>query len=1061
MKPIYIEMQAFGSYLDEKINFSKVDHGLFLITGDTGAGKTTIFDAITFALYGKTSGGRREGRMMRSQYAEKSLLTQVKFQFKYAGDVYTITRTPHQPKYKLDKKTNAYVELKTPHLPTVELVLPDGTVYPGKKEETDGKIEEIIGLSAEQFTQVAMLAQGDFMKLLLASSEDRKEIFARIFDTRIYGKIEWLLKRKLDAAEEKLDENKREISRELGRVECAEGSVYREAWQEEARYGFFRESGSEALLNTVKGILEEAKDRRRENEEAKQKNQKQVDAVQKSLHAAESVNQLFAELESRRAELVKLEHQAEEISRMQDRAALAQKAQAVELPYQQYLSSEKEKQSCKERRFALAVEIEQEKALLDRLKTEAERAQASYEEKYPSLQREMESIEASLNKYEAFAQAVLRQKENEGYMQRLGRQMEALEHQMQERGKELERLTQEIDRLRGSGQNIDLLAVKQEQLQSRKDDIAGIQKSIQSLSVQNAEWREQESLCLAASESVKRAQETYERCYHEFISNQAEILRAELKPGEPCPVCGSVRHGISGEKTEEYLPVRKTDRAAVDRAKKELEAAEREKEQAETAKRKTEGNRAVLLATIDGACRRILAGYTSYQAETQGRVAEALRETEESLKQCGRQKMKAEAEKKLLEADEKSRAQYEQAQKAAAEEREHRKEELQECRIKEKEYETDIRTLKEHLKYKTKKEAQRALDGIKRSAYVLKEQNEQCGRQYNEEKEKADRKTGELQQLTQRLENVQEAYEQGKRAYEEALKGQNFADTEAFLAARMDNSQIGKYQTAVNEYRTSVSVAQEAIRILMEQTKEKQKTDTTALEKEQTSLLREREKIEQRGKELFHIVSVNQTAYQRGEALYGKREQLREVQIMYKNLSDTANGNLSGKHLNFQTYIQRRFFKQVIAKANQRLYTMSRGQFLLQCREMKDLEGKGKSKKGLDLDVYSLINEQTRDVKTLSGGESFMAALAMALGMADMIQNSNGSVHIDTMFIDEGFGSLSEETRSEAITMLNDLAQGKRLVGIISHVTELKAQVETKLTVKKGVKGSETEWELG
>ena len=182
---------------------------------------------------------------------------------------------------------------------------------------------------------------------------------------------------------------------------------------------------------------------------------------------------------------------------------------------------------------------------------------------------------------------------------------------------------------------------------------------------------------------------------------------------------------------------------------------------------------------------------------------------------------------------------------------------------------------------------------------------------------------------------------------------------------------------------------------------------------------------------------------------------------MYKNLSDTANGNLSGKHLNFQTYIQRRFFKQVIAKANQRLYTMSRGQFLLQCREMKDLEGKGKSKKGLDLDVYSLINEQTRDVKTLSGGESFMAALAMALGMADMIQNSNGSVHIDTMFIDEGFGSLSEETRSEAITMLNDLAQGKRLVGIISHVTELKAQVETKLTVKKGIKGSETEWELG
>lgn len=289
------------------------------------------------------------------------------------------------------------------------------------------------------------------------------------------------------------------------------------------------------------------------------------------------------------------------------------------------------------------------------------------------------------------------------------------------------------------------------------------------------------------------------------------------------------------------------------------------------------------------------------------------------------------------------------------------------------------------------------------------------------------------------------------------METQGFADTEAFLKARLDQSGIRECQDAVNAYRTSVSVAKEAVRILEEQTKGKQRIDTTELKSAKARWMKEQERIEQAGNELFHVISVDRTAYKRGKELYAQREELRTDHILYKNLSDTANGKLGGKHLNFQTYIQREFFRQVIAKANQRLRTMARGQFLLQCRELKDLKAQGEV--GLDLDVYSLIHEQTRDVKTLSGGESFMAALAMALGMADMIQESNGRVHIDTMFIDEGFGSLSEETRSEALAMLGELACGKRLVGIISHVTELKAQVGTKLIVKKGAKGSRTEWE--
>lgn len=1058
MKSIYIEMQAFGSYQKERIDFSKVDHGLFLITGDTGAGKTTIFDAITFALYGKTSGGKREGKMMRSQYAKRDLRTEVKFQFRYGGKIYTIIRIPKQPKYKWNKKANEYIKLKKDWDETVELIMPDGSSYIGKKEDIDKKIEEIIGLSASQFTQVAMLAQGDFMKLLLASSKDRKEIFARIFDTQIYGRIELILKGKMDAAKEKLDDNEREISRELGRVECAEDSVYQEAWKEEAQRGFFRESGGESLLHVVKEILEEAAGRREENEQAKQKKQRQIDEVQKSLHAAESVNQLFENLEIRQAELVKLKARSGEISRMRDKAALARKAQSVELAYQQYFDREKEKKSCKKEQLALEEEIRGKQELLERLKAEAEKAKAACDEKCPALQREMENIEASLDKYDALAQAVSRKSKNEERIQKLNREIAALERQIQEREDELERLNREIDRLRGSGQNIDLLTVKMEQLQGRKDDIVEIQKSIRDLSVQSKKLQEQERVCVSASENVQRAQENYENCYHAFLSNQAEILRAELKPGEPCPVCGSIHHVLNKAEAENDVFAQRVDRTAVDKAKKELEAANRRKEQAEDARRQTEGNRNILLATINAGCRKILEGYTSYQAETKCKVDEVLREAEERLKECGQQRTKAEADRKQLEADEKSRQKCEQMQKAALEDKECRREELQECKIKAGEYEAVIGTLKEQLKYKEKMEAQRIFDEMKRSVYLLKAQSEQSSRQYNEEKEKADKKAGEMQQLNQRLEVILKAHEKSKREYEEALKEQGFADTEAFRAARMSNSRIEEYQAVVNDYRTSVSAATEAVRILEEQTKGKEKVDTTELKSAKAGLLKEQEKIEQRGKELFHIVSVNQNAYERGKVLYAQRDRLIENYVLHKNLSSTANGKIKGKHLNFQTYIQRRFFEQVIVKANQRLCTMSRGQFLLQCRELDNSNGRGEQ--GLELDIYSLVNEQTRDVKTLSGGESFMAALAMALGMADMIQSSNGRVHIDTMFIDEGFGSLSEDTRSEAISVLNELAQGKRLVGIISHVTELKAQVETKLIVNKGRNGSRTEWEM-
>ena len=290
-----------------------------------------------------------------------------------------------------------------------------------------------------------------------------------------------------------------------------------------------------------------------------------------------------------------------------------------------------------------------------------------------------------------------------------------------------------------------------------------------------------------------------------------------------------------------------------------------------------------------------------------------------------------------------------------------------------------------------------------------------------------------------------------------SLKAHGFADTESFQKAAMEKEEIERLRHEIEQYNTQLAVKKDNIKRLQKEIMDKEPIELEGLKQKRQQLETVKKQREQEYEKIVHLVFVNEESYRNGKKLYHVREELNKKAAIIYNVHNTANGQYSGKMIDFQTYIQRRYFKQIIDHANKRLYKMSNNQFILQCRELKDLGHRGYV--GLDIDVYSIVNDQIRDVKTLSGGESFVAALAMALGMADMIQNSTGKVHIDTMFIDEGFGSLSDETRNKAIAILNELSGGKRLVGIISHVTELKAQVETKLVVKKTDSGSRAEWE--
>ena len=340
---------------------------------------------------------------------------------------------------------------------------------------------------------------------------------------------------------------------------------------------------------------------------------------------------------------------------------------------------------------------------------------------------------------------------------------------------------------------------------------------------------------------------------------------------------------------------------------------------------------------------------------------------------------------------------------------------------------------------------------IKQKAAAAEKKHEKFAREKQE-------REGERKAETAHLERCVEAVAQAETAYTQSLTEQDFENEEAYQNARMDKQRLDAFQQQINEYEQACKLTEERVRDLEQQTKDKKPIELQQLLQQREELGRRQKSLEAQVKELYHVAKENERAYEAGTKLYEKRDSMKRRAEILANLDNTANGRISKRHVNFQTYIQRRYFAQIIDRANQRLVRMTNHQFELRCRDLEHLRTVGQV--GLDLDVYSIVNDQVRDVKTLSGGESFVAALAMALGMADMIQDSRGSVHIDTMFIDEGFGALSEETRNQAIAVLNELSGGKRMVGIISHVSELKAQVGTKLVVTRTDKGSHAHWEM-
>ncbi len=928
MKPLKLTMSAFGSYAGKNvIDFTGQQQGIFLITGDTGAGKTTIFDAITYALYNQTSGGERNGNMMRSQYAQPEAETYVELEFLYRGQTYRVCRNPD---YKITKtlKNGKIREQKVPH--SVELTLPDGTVFPEKKNATDAKIIEILGLTADQFSQIVMIAQGDFLKLLYTKSDERKMIFSKLFRTDIYWKIQENLRRKSMEMDERIQENDRAFE------------------QEKSRIILLPESEELPLDELVERLRERLKDALKE-QNLRRAN---VEELNKKITKYEEINKLFVSLEKIRQTGKELEARQAESKERRQQIENALKADKVLVAEQQNLRQQQEVEQSAQAIAKMTETLANNQEMFETLKTQQQEAEAKQKREAADIQKKMLALEQSFPSYEALQNA------------------RSEEQQAKKVWEDLGKISEESFHKKKAG----IAALKEQQKQ---------QEQVVEQTKKN--W---EQTSLSASESAKH----YEHMYEAFLKEQAGILAENLSAGCPCPVCGSTVHPD---------PAKLSDHAVteleVEQAKKTRAAAEEKR---------------------DMAC--------------------AAFEAEKTEKQ------------KLAQAVEKEEADFVLAQTIAKQQRK----EAEQNYVSLQKIAEQIR---EKLVYPSLAEAKKQYAAMQKALEAAEQEIERKRQKVSELAEAMNTLKGQKLAEEENQKTAKKLAAKTEKEYAKLLEKSGFVSEETYHLAILPERSRSKLEREEKEYESQCLRQQSEQKLLEKQVSGKTYTDTTELNEQLKAEKQALKEAEKTYMELHTAYENDRSVLQNCAVYLEKGKNLESEDQVIKSLSKTANGRLSGSaKIDFETYIQRQYFKQIIHEANKRLLTMSNHQFILKLKE--EANTGRKTNEGLDLSVYSLVTDSERDVKTLSGGESFLAALAMALGLSDIVERSAGAIHPDMMFIDEGFGSLDAQSRQQAIEVLAELAGDSRMVGIISHVTELKEQIDRKLVVSRTDKGSRAVW---
>lgn len=907
MRPLKITMSAFGPYAGEvTLDMQKLGKsGIYLITGDTGAGKTTIFDAISYALYGEASGNYRENTTLRSKYASADTPTFVELEFEYNNEIYKINRNPEYP------RPNKRGEGFTKQSANAELVMPDGSVIT-KIKEVSAKVEEIIGINKNQFSQIAMIAQGDFRKLLNCETNERSKIFRKIFKTEPYHNIEIKLSSLFNELKRNREKEKSGIEQYINQLKCNENDTL-SLELERAKKG-------DVLIEDVIKLAGEII-----NKDTLEytKTQKNIESINEEIEKINSNIKLYENQEATKKAYAKASAKLEELKAKRNECEKAYKS------------------------------------------AEAQR------ERLDDLTRKINLINSKMPKYDELKSLENSINERKQSFEKNGSLLKLKQQEITSLEKEIDEKSKVLEEVKGADLLVQKLTAQKEEISKKADALKELKTEIDRCKTEQKNLKNAQSFAKSALDEYGALENEYNQIYIAFFNEQAGIIADELKDGEPCPVCGSTSHPNLARKSEN-APSQADVESLQKLAKKAQEKADKARDTASALKSRFDE----IAANVKSAAKKLFGTDDNVFDNYNSNINALKKEYDDTLALLKTANEKLNLYKKL-------------------------DNEIPKIQEKQKSISDEISTLN----------TQKASD----EAFISENTKRVISIKSELDFESADLAKDKLKEYTNLSNDIKNAIKKSKNDFDD-IKSEY--DTQKGTKASLEN--------ALKEFK---------------------EIDLASLNEKSLKLNEHKKDVDETTKLLYSRIKNNKSLV---DDISEKRDILKGYDDKYvwlKALSETANGDISGKEkITLETFVQMTYFDSIIRKANIRLLTMSDGQYELVRRS--DAETLKKNE-GLALDVIDHFNGSSRSVSTLSGGESFMASLCLALGLSDEIQSSNGGIKLDTMFVDEGFGSLDGEALDRALSALTSLSQGNRLVGIISHVDALRDRIDNKIVITK------------
>ena len=1065
MKPIYLEMQAFGSYTGRTaLDFSRLgDRGLYLIAGDTGSGKTTIFDAICFALYGMASGEARADALgLRSERAEDETETYVRLVFSHDGSRYEVRRNlPFRRRSARGKGTVVVPE-------DACLTLPDGAKIENKRRVNEA-VKGILNLGYEHFSKIMMIAQGDFNRLLMADTTEREPILRAIFSTSVYDAFQERLKEEAKRAEEAYAPARDRVTACYLSAAAPEGDEDARSALEglRARRNAYEAGAFSALLTDWI-----ARDGRALEELAREKADlsARVAAAWRALMDARARNSDIDRLKSAREAVRGLAARDGEMA--EKREALQKNARAERVRGE--LTRLNDARAEAERALAEIRGAENEEALCARSVPEARKALDACAARKPQMEETLKRSAFLRDQLARYPEIQRTEAEGKKALSALRERRAALDNAEKALSDDDERQKALVEETRRFADALARLEKTRAALREKEDAILRLRnllKTLRALRADTESLRSSREKAARAASALYLAQTAHARALSAFLLSQAGVLAAALEDGRPCPVCGALTHPSPAAKPENAPTQAQVD--ALNEASSEAARA------AQTASAES----ARLLGAFSGRLRQADAEYrgffpdregllppdaasrtpihgTDAEDETERRLADALSGVERAGRARAAEKAALQADMEALEkqAEARERAENELGQIAARRSARLRaREEAQSAYLAAtdaaRRAEGALETLKKALEYASEADARREF--------------ERLAKEYRDWQAESERLAEALQGLERRLsaagerariarqskENADEACRARAREYEDALRENGFSDAAARDAARLPPDTARDYQAETEAHAERLGAARLALSEIQKRVTDEVYADVKSLEASLDELRALETALSARAARLESRAEGNRAALDSLNVAVSEFDRAEKAYSVRRALSIAANGQAKSEYgkITFERYIQIEYFARVIERANRRFLTMTDGQFeLARAEEARDM----RSQTGLEMNVVNHFTGRTRSVRTLSGGESFMASLSLALGFTDVIREMAGGVTVDALFVDEGFGSLDPASLDQVVRVLTKLSGDDKLIGIISHVSELRARIDRKIVVSKDREGS-------